>query len=46
MPYKQRVTGSNPVTPTSKSATYKRFCEWLFYFVVTFVATILKEAIG
>ena len=22
MPYKQRVTGSNPVAPTSKSATY------------------------
>ena len=23
LPYKQRVTGSNPVTPTGKSATYE-----------------------
>jgi len=38
----QRVTGSSPVGPTSKSTTYKIFCEWFFCLGQTKVQTFRK----
>ena len=37
MPYKQRVTGSNPVAPTTKSATYDENLSGFFLFCLQFV---------
>jgi hypothetical protein len=32
LPYKQRVTGSNPVSPTTDKQPLSSNTEWLFYF--------------